>query len=402
MSEQDFAIVCSKIDEEKEFLNSVSQDIWKMPELLFKEFHAHAILTSALERYGFKVQKHYFMPTAFRAEYSSASDGGPTVAILLEYDALPEIGHACGHNLIAEAGLAASVAVKAAMEADLRLAGKLIVLGTPAEEGGGGKIRLIELGAFKGVDIALMAHPARMNAAAPPFLSIVRGTVEYKGKEAHASASPWKGRNALDAAVACYQNIALLRQHIKPSCKIHSVITKGGIIPNIIPAESCLKMFIRAPNKVELRELRTRVEACITSAATATGCEVTYSFADQDSYENLITNKVLGNLYQTYAERLGADFIKDVSEIPSSGSTDMGNVSHIIPSIHPLFSICPEATNHTREFTKASGAPEAQEPTLITAKAMAMTALTILRSQETLDEVKKEFSSDIQNSLQYQ
>ncbi|XP_035207491.1 peptidase M20 domain-containing protein 2-like [Stegodyphus dumicola] len=283
-----------------------------------------------------------------------------------------------------------------------RVMKELIVLGTPAEEGGGGKLRLIELGAFKEVDIAMMAHPTRINAAAPPFLAIVDATVEYKGKEAHASASPWKGRNALDAAVACYQNIALLRQHIKPRCKIHAVITKGGIIPNIIPAESCLELFVRAPNRVELRELETRVEACITSAATATGCEVTYNFADQDCYENLITNKVLGNLYQTYAERLGAKFIKDISEMSSIGSTDMGNVSHIIPSIHPLFSICTEAANHTKAFTKASGAPEAQEPTLNAAKAMAMTALAVLRSQETLDEVKREFSSNIQNNLQYQ
>ncbi|KFM60944.1 Peptidase M20 domain-containing protein 2, partial [Stegodyphus mimosarum] len=174
MADQDFSIVSSKIDEEKEFFNSVSQDIWKMPELMFKEFHAHAVLTSALEKNGFEVQKHYFMPTAFRADFSSKLDGGPSVAILLEYDALPEVGHACSHNLIAEAGLAASIAIKAAMEADPQLVGKLIVLGTPAEEGGGGKIRLIELGAFEGIDIALMVHPTKVDVADPPTLCIVK------------------------------------------------------------------------------------------------------------------------------------------------------------------------------------------------------------------------------------
>ncbi|KFM60942.1 Peptidase M20 domain-containing protein 2, partial [Stegodyphus mimosarum] len=400
MSDQDFVIVCSKIDKEQEFLNFVSQDIWKTPELAFEEFHAHDVLTSALEKKGFKIQKHYIIPTAFKAEYISTLDDGPTVAILLEYDALPEIGHACGHNLIAEAGLAASIAVKAAMEADPQLAGKLIVLGTPAEEDEGGKIALIKSGAFEVADIAMMVHPTKLDVVAPTFLAVACGTVEYKGKEAHASAYPWQGRNALDAAVACYQNIALLRQHIKPTWKINAVITKGGTVPNIIPAESCLKMFLRAPTKAELRELQTRVEACVSSAAAATGCEVNYSFGGKGSFKNLVTNKVLSGLYQKYAERLGVDFARDASENPIAASTDMGDVSHAVPSIHPFFRISTHAGNHSKEFTEASGSREAQGPTLTAAKVMAMTALAVLRSQETLDEIKRQFFSDVRDRLQ--
>ncbi|GBM33824.1 Peptidase M20 domain-containing protein 2 [Araneus ventricosus] len=178
MSEKDFEIVCAKIEDKKEFLNSISQEIWKMPELQFKEVQAHAVLTCALKRCGFQVQKHYFMPTAFRAEFCPKKDVGPTVAILLEYDALPEIGHACGHNLIAEAGLAAAIAVKAAMEEDAELKGKLVVMGTPAEEGGGGKIQLLELGAFEGIDAAMMVHPARVTNIFPRTLCNIRLSVK--------------------------------------------------------------------------------------------------------------------------------------------------------------------------------------------------------------------------------
>ncbi|GFY66315.1 peptidase M20 domain-containing protein 2 [Trichonephila inaurata madagascariensis] len=228
MSEEDFRFLCSVIDREKEFLNSVSQDIWKTPELAYEEFHAHDVLTDALTQLGFQVEKHYKLPTAFKAEYASKTGTAPVIAIILEYDALPGIGHACGHNLIAEAGLAASLAIKEAMDADPKLEGKLLVLGTPAEERRGGKIDLLEAGAFQGVDAAMMVHPSKYTSTFPPVLSRLSMNVDFKGKEAHAAAFPWEGRNALDAAVAAYQNIALLRQQMKPSNRVHAIITNGG------------------------------------------------------------------------------------------------------------------------------------------------------------------------------
>ncbi|GIY25784.1 peptidase M20 domain-containing protein 2, partial [Caerostris darwini] len=304
MTENDFDVVCSKIEDKSDFLNSVSQEIWKMPELQYKEVQAHAVLTCALKRSGFQVQKHYFMPTAFRAEYCTKKGGGPTVAVLLEYDALPEIGHACGHNLIAEAGLGAALAIKAAMEEDTDLHGKLVVLGTPAEEGGGGKIRLLELGAFDGIDVAMMAHPSPHNNIFPVTLCNVKYKIEFRGKEAHAGACPWEGRNALDAAVTCYQSIAQLRQHIKPSWRIQAIITKGGTVTNVIPSHTTMQVSLRTPTRGERSQLQTRVEACLTSAASAAGCEVQFQYDEANSYENLVTNKTLGNLFKKYAHRL--------------------------------------------------------------------------------------------------
>ncbi|XP_042901267.1 xaa-Arg dipeptidase isoform X2 [Parasteatoda tepidariorum] len=396
MTDADYEVVCSKIDEEKGYLNSVSQDIWKLPELAYKEVHAHALLTCALKRHGFKVQKHYYMQTAFRAEFSTNSGTGVTVAFLLEYDALPEIGHACGHNLIAEAGLAAAIASKAAMEKDKTIIGKVVVLGTPAEEGGGGKIKLLEFGAFDGIDVALMVHPGFLTRLSPIFLSSVKGSVHFKGKEAHAGAVPWLGVNALDAAVSCYQNLALMRQQIKPTCRINVIITKGGSAANVIPDESSMEFFIRASTMGELKSLVTKVENCIKSAACATGCEMEFSFVEEDCYNNLITNKVLINLFDSYLNRLG--YINDDKKAINLpvGSTDMGNVSHKIPSIHPLYRIPATAVNHTKEYTKFAGAETAQEPTLQMGKAMALTALHVLRSPEVLEEIKKEFISDLE------
>ncbi|XP_035205048.1 peptidase M20 domain-containing protein 2-like, partial [Stegodyphus dumicola] len=230
---------------------------------------------------------------------------GPTVAVICEYDALPKIGHACGHNLIAEAGFGAGLAIKAAMEANPDIPGKVVVLGTPAEEGGGGKKTLIEKGAFKDIDIALMVHPSPDNHLYPPFIGIQRVIIKYTGKEAHASGYPWEGLNALDAAVACYNNVALLRQHIKPTCKIHGVITKGGEAPNIIPGHTEVQFYYRAHSSKEMENLKKRLEACFKSAALATGCEISITYDDSNAYESLITNRVLAELYKKYATALG-------------------------------------------------------------------------------------------------
>ncbi|XP_055936700.1 xaa-Arg dipeptidase-like isoform X2 [Argiope bruennichi] len=400
MSEDDFSNVCSKIDGEKEFLNAISQKIWNNPELAYKEEQAHETLTSALSRYGFEVQKNYLLPTAFRAEFSSKAVGGPVVAILLEYDALPNIGHACGHNLISEAGLAASLGVKAAMEADPKLVGTLVVLGTPAEEGGGGKIDLLNMGAFKGIDAAMMVHPSKFTSTFPPVLSVLQINVDFKGKEAHAAAFPWEGRNALDAAVAAYQNIGLLRQHIKPSSRIHAIITKGGVIPNIIPADSRLEVYVRAASQSDLNELTDCITNCIKSGATAARCTDAIEYKHKYCYLNLITNKILGDTYDYYAHKLGIipTYFPSESMIPA-GSTDMGNVSHVIPSIHPFYDIGTESINHTKEFTVASSDPKSQGPTLKVAKALAMTALKLMRCPETLQKIKKQFEEDIAQGL---
>ncbi|GIY15292.1 peptidase M20 domain-containing protein 2 [Caerostris extrusa] len=395
MTEKDFDVVCSKIEDKSDFLNSVSQEIWKMPELQYKEVQAHAVdffetLLHANSEQS-TVQK--------RAEYCTKKGVGPTVAVLLEYDALPEIGHACGHNLIAEAGLGAALAIKAAMEGDADLHGKLVVLGTPAEEGGGGKIRLLELGAFDGIDVAMMVHPSPHSNIFPVTLCNVKYKIEFRGKEAHAGACPWEGRNALDAAVTCYQSIAQLRQHIKPSWRIQAIITKGGTVTNVIPSHTTMQVSLRTPTRGERSQLQTRVEACLTSAASATGCEVQFQYDEANSYENMVTNKTLGNLFKKYAHKLGQD--PDLEEYKNFafGSTDMGNVSHVLPSIHPFYPIPSEAVNHTTGFTDASGSAHAQGPTLLVSKSLAMTALEVYRSAQVLQDVKRDFENDMKDNL---
>ncbi|GFY41797.1 peptidase M20 domain-containing protein 2 [Trichonephila inaurata madagascariensis] len=247
-------------------------------------------------------------------------ENGPVIAVLLEYDALPDIGHACGHNLISEAGLATSLAIKAVMEADPKLEGKLLVLGTPAEECKGGKIDLLNAGAFREVDAAMMVHPSNFTSTFPPVLSRLTMTVDFKGKEAHAAAFPWEGRNALDAAVSTYQNISLLRQHIKPSNRIHAIITKGGVVPNVIPAESTLQIAVRSATKTELKDLTARIMECVKSGAAATGCTASIDCDERHCYESLVTNKFIGKVYDQYSSKLGGYFVplsKDISSFPS-------------------------------------------------------------------------------------
>ncbi|XP_067118212.1 xaa-Arg dipeptidase-like [Centruroides vittatus] len=382
------------VDKYSSRLNQLSQDIWNKPELNYEEVCSHQTLVSFLEEFGFNVEKHYILPTAFRAEYGRGNS--PKVAVICEYDALPEIGHACGHNLIAEAGVAAALAIKNVLENQTTIQGKVVVLGTPAEEGGGGKIKLIEAGAFKDIDVALMVHPSPTDHLYPPFIGVLKLTVSYKGKAAHASGYPWEGLNALDAAVACYSNIAFLRQQIKPTCRIHAVITKGGKVPNVIPEETELKLYIRASNSRELDNLKKRVERCCIAAADATGCKVKVDFITDGQYDPLITNDYLARTYKKYAEPMGVEFLDgNPRYIPFMASSDIGNVSHVVPSIQPTYSIGTSAPNHSSAFTEASGSAKAQQPTLIAAKSMAFTAVEILSDPQLLHKIKEQFKKDL-------
>jgi len=389
------SFVSSVFKADADLLNNISQDIWKHPELKFEEKYAHEVLTKVLEDRGFSVTRHYNLPTAFRAEYKS-SIPGPTIAVICEYDALPKVGHACGHNLIAEAGLGAGLAIKAAIE-KFNVPGKVVVLGTPAEEGGGGKVILIDAGAFKNIDIALMVHPSPDNHLYPPFIGIKRVTVNYVGKESHASGYPWEGLNALDAAVACYNNVSLLRQHIKPTCKIHGIITKGGEAANVIPGNTEVVLYFRAATTKDLLSLQKRVEACISSAATATGCQYSLNYAAENEYDSLMTNKVLAEIYKKYAVEQGVHFDDgNVKVIPFMASSDMGNVSHVVPSIHPTYSIGTKAPNHSIDFTEASGKPEAQKTTLIAAQSMALLAIEVMTQPDILKQTKEQFLKDLE------
>lgn len=263
----------------------------------------------------------------------------------------------------------------------------MTILGTPAEEGGGGKIDLIRGGAFKGVDIALMAHPWKFAAARPLSLARAKVTIRYHGNAAHAAAFPWKGINALDAAVLCYQSISCMRQQMKPAWRIH-----GGTRPNVIPELTEMEFYIRAPSDPELKVLKDKAELCFRSAAAATGCEVEI-IEDDKPYSGLLPNKTLSSLYEKHGSNLGIKFEPDTTE--PFGSTDMGNVSHIVPSIHPFFNVGEDVPAHTTLFCKAAGKPAAQVYALQAAKALALTAIDVMKQPKLLEKAK----ADLQENL---
>lgn len=379
----------AEIEKYSSSLREISEQIWNNPELCFAEYKAHALLSQFLDSEGFCVDRSYLgVQTAFRATFGDGNTR-PNICVICEYDALPEIGHACGHNLIAEAGLAAALGIKAALETQGAPKVTLTVMGTPAEEKGGGKIKLIEQNAFDAIDIAMMVHPAPFDLSKSTSLAVMQLEVIFHGKAAHAAAFPWNGINALDAAVIAYNNISLLRQQMKPTWRVHGIITNGGSKPNIIPEVAKMEYYLRAPTKAEVEELHSKVLACYDAAAKATGCtvEIPENFS---LYENLLINPVFSSLYETNSVTLGTKFMK-ISE--QCGSTDMGNVSHVVPSIHPLYSIGDGSQiNHTREFTAVSNTPDAHSKTLTAAKAMAMTAIDILNTPGLLEQIKEAFT----------
>lgn len=348
------SIAYSTIDQESSDLYRLSRSIWSQPELGFKEHFAHSELTDFLEKTGFLVEKSFKLETAFRATYthsgaeSVSAEPGPNIAILCEYDALPGIGHACGHNLIAEVGVAAALGVKAAMIANPdQLFGTVTVLGCPAEEGLCGKADLLRLGAFDGIDVAVMAHPSQTTLSRPNYVSMTPLSVKYHGRAVHASSHPWDGLNALDAAVACYNNISNLRQQMRPTWRVHGVIKNGGAQPNIIPEETELEYYLRTPNDDEMVILKQKVEGCVQGAALATGCTVDFKFGEK-SYSNLLSNNTLVELFEKNGRAVGIEFETDEEKKRKfGGSTDMGNVSHVIPSIHPKYYIGTSVSNHS-------------------------------------------------------
>ncbi|XP_042535532.1 peptidase M20 domain-containing protein 2 [Dipodomys spectabilis] len=398
-----------RIDEAAERLGALSRAIWSEPELAYEEHRAHDVLIRFFEREppaaSWAVQPHYQLPTAFRAEWAPPGPRGPAAApralhlgFLCEYDALPDIGHACGHNLIAEVGAAAALGVRGALEG---LSGppppvKIIVLGTPAEEDGGGKIDLIEAGAFKDLDVVFMAHPSQEDAAYLLDVAEHDVTVKYYGKASHAAAYPWEGVNALDAAVLAYNNLSVLRHQMKPTWRVHGIIKNGGVKPNIIPSYSELLYYFRAPSMKELQVLTKKAEDCFRAAALATGCTVEIKSGAHDYY-NVLPNKSLWKAYMENGEKLGIEFISEDAMLNGpSGSTDFGNVTFVVPGIHPYFYIGSSALNHTEQYTEAAGSQDAQFYTLRVAKALAMTALDIIFKPELLERIREEFKLKLQ------
>ncbi|MFN8506623.1 MAG: M20 family metallopeptidase [Dehalococcoidia bacterium] len=375
-----------RIDAISADLRQVSLSIHENPETNWQEHHAHKVLTGYLEAEGFHVERGAFgMETAFRAV---AGQGGPVIAVMCEYDALPGIGHACGHNLIAISGLAAAAGMLAVLEPG---EGTVVVLGSPAEEGGHGKVYMVERGAFEGVDAAMMLHPGPGDNAWANVVAIHEVKLEYRGRNAHAAAAPWEGVNALDAVVMAFNGVNALRQQIKPTDKVHGVITHGGLRPNIIPDFTSADFYVRARNMAELEVLKERVVGCFEGAAMATGCSLTLAWEPRAT-SDMLNNDVMAAAYAEHMMTLGVRTpSKERGMRYPAGSTDMGNVSYALPAIHPHFGIPTPSGNHTPGFTAAAATPEAHENTLRAAKGMALTGLDLFLREGVLDAAVKEF-----------
>ena len=372
MTERDALVARAhdEIDRMADTLLDVSHRIWEQPELCFEERHAHDLLCDTLDAAGLPATRHaYELETAFEA---AAGDEGPTIAVLCEYDALPEIGHACGHNVIAAAGLGAGIATAAlAHEAG----GRVRIQGTPAEEGGGGKVFMIRRGAFDGIDAAMMVHPADHELPTLTTLAIHTLRVEYRGVASHAAAAPELGRNALDAAVLGYVNVAALRQHIRSDERVHGVFTEAGDKPNIVPSRTSAEWYVRAGTVDRLEELKARVVDCLAAGAAAAGCTMDLQWIDPP-YADMVDDDRLLARYQANAAALGRPFEDTAVVGPVVGSTDMGNVSHLVPSIHPLVAVAPPGVSiHTPEFARHAVGDAGDRAVLDGAKAMAATVI---------------------------
>jgi len=380
------AEICRAIDSYRDRVVALSHEIHEHPELKFEEKFAADLLTRAGAELGLEMQRGVGgLKTAFRAEFGNE---GPTVAILAEYDALPN-GHSCGHNLIAGAALAAVQGLKNIAS---RLPGRIVFLGTPAEEGGGGKIILIDKGALKGVDAAMMAHPTDVEFSTMPALATQHLKLTFHGRAAHAAAAPWDGSSALAAVIQTFQSVDAMRLHLRDGSRLHGIITDGGQAVNIIPERTECLFLARARTSKYAQEIGSRVIRCGEAAAMATGTRMEHVI--EGGYKNMINNRSIASRYSAHSEALGVRCPEAPDDMPT-GSTDMGDVSHVMPAIHPCFAISKrgEGNCHEDAFVKHADSEHGYQAMIRVAKAMAMTAYDLLAEPALLESSKQEYTA---------
>jgi len=376
------------VDELSAELSALSRRIHAHPELCFEERQAATWLGECLERrLGTRVERGVGgLETAFRARVGR---GAPRIAILAEYDALPEIGHACGHNLIAGSAVGAFLAL-AGRAADLP--GSVEIIGTPAEEGGGGKIKLLQAGVFEGVDAAMMFHPFDRDILAHPALCSMRIAMTYQGVPAHAAAAPFAGKSALTACMETFRLIDSQRVHFRDGTRVHGIITNGGQAVNVIVEHAASEFTLRAPTSDELERVKNIVLRCARGAALA--CDVEVSFKEKVGYREMKNNLTMARRFGVALEALGRN-ARETDARVGAGSTDMGDLSLHLPSIHPYLAICDEGESlcHEHRFADCAASDRGMSTMLIAAKAMARTTLDLLEDPKLLSEVKREFAS---------
>ncbi|KAJ1963606.1 hypothetical protein IWQ62_003163 [Dispira parvispora] len=379
-------------------LQEISDQIFENPELGGKEHLACRLLNEELSRNGFQIETNPAgLETAFVATYESSefNESSRVIAFFTEYDALPDIGHACGHHLIAVGAIASAVATKSVME-KMDLHGIVQVIGSPDEEGSGGKIELINAGYVKYPDVCLIAHPGNQDNAFMRTSALQGVTAHYYGKAAHAAINPWEGMNALDAVVQGYQAIAMYRQQMFPNTQVHGVISDGGSRANVIPKHASASYELRAETKAGLAQFKSKITDVFEGVVQSTGCQLRLLW--DSMFAEMRTNALLASQYQRYMEALyDVEFAtQEKQQAKVIASTDMGNVSHVKPSIHPMYSIGIDDTCslHTKAFRTACQAPAAHERTWRAAVGLAMVALKVLSDDNYFERVLENFNTN--------
>jgi len=367
-------------------LNSLNKFIYENPELGNEEVKACRALVELMEKHDFRVDENFVgLATAFRATYTSKK-AGPKICFMAEYDALPEIGHGCGHNLIAATSVGAGIVLAKMID---ELGGQVVVLGTPAEENDGAKVNMVDQGVFNDIDMVLIGHPSNQTSVAIECLAMDAIEFEFTGKAAHAAASPELGINALDGVISTFNNINALREHILPSARVHGIISEGGLAANIVPERAVAQFYVRATKKSYLKEVVEKVKNCARAGALSSGATLKISNYEK-SYDNMVRNKALISLVEEKFIQAG---IKDIDHARASlGSADAGNVSHVCPTVHPMFAITTkDIAGHTRAFADATQTPLAQDMMLKVIEAFVETAIVVIENPEILKRIKMDF-----------
>jgi amidohydrolase len=358
--------------------------LYEHPEISLKEVDSSALLSAILERDGFEITRNLAgMETAF---IGKIGHGALKIALIAEMDALPGLGHACGHNIIAAASAGAAMVLRRVLPPE---AATILIYGTPAEELGIGKIEMIKAGCFDKVDFAMMVHPSSRRQVIKHFLGLAKVRFTFRGKPAHAAAYPEEGINALDAVIQTFNSVNAMRQQTRQDVRIHGIITDGGVAPNIIPAKASCYFYVRADDLPELYRIRQRVIVCAEGAAKATGCTL-----DVDSDPRVIAPmKIIPSYYRIYSEQLALLGLEESDSRPdrNKGSSDIGNLSQLLPTIHPHVPIGDGINIHTAEFAAATVSVKGEKAAVEGATCLALTAVKLIFSSSLREEIEKKF-----------
>ncbi|MFM9106897.1 MAG: M20 family metallopeptidase [Chloroflexota bacterium] len=383
------------IDAAADSLVRLSRFIHSHPEIALQEYESSAACMEFLEERGFELTRGVAdLPTAFSA---SAGEGGPHIAYLSEYDALPNLGHGCGHNLIAIAGIGAGLGLAAALRH--LPGGRVTVFGTPAEEAIGGKVIMADAGVFDGVDAAMGAHPGTSEAFCPTIegtgqaLACISARIAFRGQAAHAAADPWNGRNALNAVIATFNGIDALRQHVKADARIHGIITHGGDAPNVVPHYAAAEFYIRGATVAYMNELVEKVRRIAEGASLVTGCDLEFTLPEKPNFD-MIVSYPIARAMRRHIDAVGLAMPEAAPE-PPGGSTDWGNVSYLVPSVETSYPILDRVcTWHSQDVVDAADSELGYANTIKVAKAMALTGIDLLTDPDLLAAARSEFARE--------